>query len=201
MGRDQVEITIGGFGHASFSNKIHHHEDFEQTHFVYRSEAPCFGPIVEMSDIEQTVVLHAFAAEKQGLKKMDAWACEFSPKTHLVTAEVALAEPLDASRPFPNSHFFKDRVVLVQRGNVPLRTKIKYAQDAGALGVIIADTGLCKRFDQNCVPGGDKARGEGFAALDSKEVWSNIHIPAVLIHQDDAAVLLKYLLPEEDKEL
>jgi hypothetical protein len=47
----------------------------------------------------------------------------------------------------------------------------------------------------------DKSRGEGFAALDSKEVWSNVHIPSVIVRKGDADVLLRHLMPEEDKEL
>ena len=35
----------------------------------------------------------------------------------------------------------------------------------GAVGVIIIDDGQCVAYDQHCLPGADKQRGEGFARL------------------------------------
>ena len=46
-----------------------------------------------------------------------------------------------------------NRLVLMERGEVPLVHKAAAAQDAGALGVIVTDMGNCTAFDQFCSPG------------------------------------------------
>ena len=57
---------------------------------------------------------------------------------------------------FRNARAAHHRIVLVERGGVPLVDKVLRAQAAGALGVLITDTGYCKSFDQFCSAGADK---------------------------------------------
>lgn len=137
------------------------------------------------------------SAEQQPLT-FDVWASHFSPRAFHVSAEIVRAEPLDASTPLRNAAQVKDRVVLVARGGVPFVFKTHYAQAAGALGVVIADVNdSCRgRFDQQCVPGGDKSRGEGFAAQDRHALWEQNRIPCVLVLHADAQRLLELVPPE-----
>ena len=44
---------------------------------------------------------------------------------------------------------------------------------AGAVALIIVDDGRCEKFDETCVRGGSKARGEGFASTDGN-VWEDL---------------------------
>ncbi|TYZ68113.1 hypothetical protein PybrP1_000764, partial [[Pythium] brassicae (nom. inval.)] len=136
--------------------------------------------------------------EQQQQLAFDVWASHFSPRAFHVSAEMVRAEPLDASTPLRNAAQVKDRVVLVARGGVPFVFKAHYAQAAGALGIVIADVNdSCHgRFDQQCVPGGDKSRGEGFAAQDRHALWEQNRIPCVLVLHADAHRLLE-LVPRE----
>ena len=74
--------------------------------------------------------------------------------------------------------------------------KAKYAQDAGALGLIISDSqGQCDHsFDQLCSEGADKGNGEGFGAQDAPELWKDIKIPTVLIRKHDSEVFMPSFL-------
>merc|ERR1712224_465902 len=90
------------------------------------------------------------------------------------------------------------RIVVTMRGQCALLHMVRTAQQLGALGVIIVDDGECKsKFDQHCVPGADKSRGEGFARLDRSDLWEHIHIPHVLMHWEDADQMLHLLLGTE----
>jgi hypothetical protein len=108
------------------------------------------------------------------------------------SVELIKADPFDASSPLLNVEEVKGRIVLVERGKVPLVFKVHFAQEVGALGVVIADLkGSCKdKFDQRCVPGADQSRGEGFGAQDNHELWQKNHIPCVLLHQAPAKKIL-----------
>ena len=86
-----------------------------------------------------------------------------SPKAYHVSAEMVVADPpmLDGTAgedgsAFRNARAAHHRIVLVERGGVPLVDKVLRAQAAGALGVLITDTGYCKSFDQFCSAGADK---------------------------------------------
>jgi hypothetical protein len=48
------------------------------------------------------------------------------------------------------------RIVLVERGGVPIVDKALAAQAAGALGVVVTDTGDCTTFNQVCSAGASK---------------------------------------------
>ncbi|KAF1328563.1 Immunoglobulin-like fold, partial [Globisporangium splendens] len=153
-----------------------------------------------LSDVDEKIVLHKSSEdEKDGSAvtgseiSFDVWSAHYSPRAFHVSSEIVRADPLDASTPLRNADQAKDRIVLVSRGLVPFVFKVHYAQLAGALGVIIADVNdTCHgRFDQRCVPGGDKSRGEGFAAQDRHVLWEQNRIPCVLALREASHQLLE----------
>lgn len=52
---------------------------------------------------------------------------------------------------------------------------------AGAIALVIIDDGRCLRFDEMCVRGGNKARGEGFANTDAEDLWNHGSLLTVLV--------------------
>lgn len=164
-------------------------------------------PRIVLSDVHERVVIETEAltpsadtsartvepSSSESTSTFDVWASHFSPRAFHVSSELVLADPLDASTPLRNAAVVKDRVVIVARGAVPFVFKAHYAQEAGALGVIIADVNdTCRgQFDQQCVPGADKNRGEGFAAQDQHALWEQNRIPCVLALQDASQRLLE----------
>ncbi|GMF57559.1 unnamed protein product [Phytophthora fragariaefolia] len=155
-------------------------------------------PRVLLSDVrEQVQLLSSNGSEGVAPveRLFEAWSSHHSPRLFDVSAELVLADPPDASQPLRNAPAARDRVVLAVRGGVPFVFKLHFAQRAGALGLIIADAdGVCGGgFDQSCVPGADKRRGEGFAAQERHDLWRENHIPCVLVLQDAAWELLARL--------
>ena len=94
--------------------------------------------------------------------------------------------------PLANAPALAHRIAFMKRGAVPLVVKALAAQRAGALALVVADDGDCDGLDQYCVPGGDRARGEGFARLDLPRPWLDLHIPVLLVLADDAAHILEH---------
>ena len=45
----------------------------------------------------------------------------------------------------------KGKIAVIQRGGIPIVSKVQHAQRLGAVGVLIVDNGTCKTFDQACV--------------------------------------------------
>ncbi|KAK1942402.1 hypothetical protein P3T76_005901 [Phytophthora citrophthora] len=152
-------------------------------------------PHVILSDVRQQVQILS-SNSNEGSREVEhtfeAWSGHHSPRLFDVSAELVLADPPDASQPLRNAHAVRDRVLLAVRGGAPFVFKLHYAQRAGALGLIIADAnGSCAGgFDQSCVPGADKRRGEGFAARERHVLWSQAHIPSVLVLKEAAQKLL-----------
>ncbi|KAL4117563.1 hypothetical protein PRIC2_011552 [Phytophthora ramorum] len=155
-------------------------------------------PHVLLSDIKEQLQVLSSNTSEGGIgveRTFEAWTGHYSPRLFDVSAELVLADPPDASQPLRNAHAVRDRVMLAVRGGVPFVFKLHYAQRAGALGLIIADAnGVCAGgFDQSCVPGSDKRRGEGFGAQDRHALWRRAHIPCVLVLKDAAQELLELL--------
>ena len=122
---------------------------------------------------------------------LPVWVGHYSPRTYTATAEVVVADPPSGNaRPLANTEAVFHRLVIMERGEVPLVDKVAVAQEAGALGVIVTDMGDCTAFDQHCSPGADKSRGEGFGRLDMARPWGRIKIPIVMMLRDDADILL-----------
>lgn len=119
----------------------------------------------------------------------DLWTSHFSPPHFDVAAQLALADPLDASRPTPRT-VAHHRILLARRGGLSFAKKALNAQRAGALALVVFDDGQCDHLDQYCVPGADRARNEGFAALDNARAWRDVRIPVGLILQTSIRTIL-----------
>ena len=124
--------------------------------------------------------------------RADAWLCHWSPPHVSVAAELVAADPLLGDGPLANAPALAHRIAFMKRGAVPFVSKALAAQRAGALALVVADDGDCDGLDQYCVPGGDRARGEGFARLDLPRPWLDVHIPVLLVLADDAAHILEH---------
>ena len=166
-------------GHTSISGPASDHE-------------PCYGPRVIFDDRTEMLEIMVSAVDTDA-HTVPVWAAHYSPRAFkLQNVEVVAAEPFDASTSLSNLEVAAGRVVLVERGAVPLRQKVQNAQRAGAVGVLIIDTSRAcdDQFDQSCCPGGDKANGEGFAAQDKAALWESIMIPSALIRFRDGELLM-----------
>ncbi len=62
---------------------------------------------------------------------------------HEYFADIVYGVPNNGSSPFLNADHLRGNIALVDRGNVGIPIKIKYAQDAGASAVIVVDDGQC----------------------------------------------------------
>jgi len=93
------------------------------------------------------------------------------------------------SRKVLNSHHFKDRIVLIDRGNMGLLDKIDKIQDSEAVGIIIADDGRCREDFSYCGPQAGSAREGGFAVNDNLHRWREVEIPVVLVSTSTAEAL------------
>jgi hypothetical protein len=105
------------------------------------------GPVVTLDDHAQTVT----PRDPRG-GASEVWAAHWSPQRWRTSAELIVADPPLLDAPLVNARAVRQRIVLAERGGVPLVDKVLRAQSAGALGVIITDTGDCTAFDQFCSP-------------------------------------------------
>ena len=71
----------------------------------------------------------------------EAWSASFGGGTGEdgLTAPVVLASPADACAPFTNAAALAGKIALIDRGTCTFVSKVKRAQDAGAVGVIVAN--------------------------------------------------------------
>ena len=107
----------------------------------------------------------------------------FGPQTFDVTGNLVLAmdgslppdSPTNACTPLTNAAQIAGNIALVDRGTCPFVIKVKNAQDAGAIAVVVADT------MPGCPP-------LGMSGVDPM-----ITIPAVRITTDDAATIKSQL--------
>jgi len=107
------------------------------------------------------------------------WPAAHGQKEHSVVAELVYAVPNDASSELVDA--VRGAAVLVDRGAVAIVHKVRRAQEAGAVAVIVADTmGDCDD-DLDCGRLGARAGGMGFAAGDDREPWEHVFVPVVLI--------------------
>lgn len=83
-----------------------------------------------------------------------------------------------------NAEQLTGRVVVVDRGGVPLVEKVLAAQHAGSVAVLIADDGNCTGHYE-CGRAGSPRDG-GFSKRDPWQNWRDVAIPAVLIMKAEA---------------
>jgi len=77
--------------------------------------------------------------------EMTVAAASFGPKAFTLTGDVVVGAPLDACVALTNADAVVGKIALVDRGTCPFADKVKNAQAAGAIGVLVANnspTGL-----------------------------------------------------------
>lgn len=122
-----------------------------------------------------------------------AWTTHWSPKSFTLIGQTSYVAPLLLESEVKNPQNIANKIAIVGRGSIPLVNKIIKLQMAGAKGVIILDSGECKDYNQVCMPGADKIKGEGWAAADMPGPWASVKIPAVLLLRGEEAKLGKCL--------
>lgn len=92
------------------------------------------------------------------------------------------AVPNDASAPLLNAPVVPGRVVLADRGVVPLVDKARYVQRAGGAALILVDaSGDCDESFNCGGTLGSKAPGVGLAAQDDWQEWVDVAIPVLMV--------------------
>ena len=95
-----------------------------------------------------------------------------------------------------NDEDVRGRVAFMKRGGVALCTKVKHAQDAGAIAALIVNTNNCTRKADGLrceEEAADRAVGTGFAKRDPPNFWSEIRIPAFMVSLDDGRRLMRMM--------
>jgi hypothetical protein len=111
---------------------------------------------------------------------VDTWDGFANERDYHAVGEVVYAVPNDGSEPLLNT--VAGAIVMIDRGTVPLVQKVRYAQQAGAEAVVIVDTsGECNEVFDCGGWLGSRSNGAGMASNDGEDVWSDIHIPAVMV--------------------
>lgn len=126
-----------------------------------------------------------FSTEEQEVI-YEGWRCHWSPKDFSVKGQSVWANPYDANTDLINNNIVDGRIVWILRGKSPVISKALRAQAAGAIGIVLVDGGKCTTFDQKCMPGADKSRGEYFAQYDKASYWIDLRIPVILVLLKDA---------------
>ena len=124
---------------------------------------------------------------------VSAWSSYWSPRGFKASGELAdvvFAEPPGSSSSaiqVSNREEVEHRIAVVQRGGVPIVRLALAAQAAGAIAVVVVDSsGRCNgHFDQYCVLGADKTRGEFWAQVDLPRPWLDLRIPTVLVQKEE----------------
>ena len=92
-----------------------------------------------------------------------------------------------------NAHHFRDRIVLVDRGNIGLLDKAVKIQDSEAVGIIIADDGRCRDDFSFCGAQAGSAGDGGYGPYDNENRWKEIDIPVILVTVKTADILRKMM--------
>jgi hypothetical protein len=122
---------------------------------------------------------------------LDAWSSHWSPKAFTVIGKAVYANPIWLDNDVKHPEALVDKIVIANRGSVPMALKAMRVQAAGGKGLIVIDDGPCKEFDQVCIAGSDKSRGEPWGRYDMGDYWKNLRIPVVLIRRGDERILGK----------
>mmetsp|Transcript_24567 Transcript_24567/g.40951 ORF Transcript_24567/g.40951 Transcript_24567/m.40951 type:complete len:223 (-) Transcript_24567:96-764(-) len=92
-----------------------------------------------------------------------------------------------------NAHQFTNRIVLVDRGKVPILDKIEKIIRSAAVGIIIADDGRCNESFSYCGPRAGSVAEGGFAAYDSEQRWGDLDIPVMIVTVQTADTLRRMM--------
>ena len=116
---------------------------------------------------------------------VNAWTSHWSPKSFTIIGKAVYANPILLDSDVRRPETVVDKIVIASRGRVPLAHKAKRVQAAGGKGLIVIDDGLCEEYDQACVAGSDKSRGEAWGRYDMPEHWKDLRIPVILLRRGD----------------
>ncbi|KAH9108250.1 hypothetical protein LEN26_014136 [Aphanomyces euteiches] len=111
------------------------------------------------------------------------WDSRYNPSDYHVQGEIAYAVPNTASDDLFNIHQLEGRIVLVDRGDVPILEKVERVQEAGGIAVVLVDDGECSDGFE-CGSLGSRST-HNFLEQDDSFRWNHIVIPVVLILHDD----------------
>ncbi len=92
-----------------------------------------------------------------------------------------------------NAHEFENRIVLVDRGLVPMMEKVLRIQKAGAAGIVIADDGTCNEMFTFCGHRIGSVQEGGFSTTDDEKEWKKIVIPVFLISKASATKIKGFM--------
>ncbi|KAL0280067.1 UNVERIFIED_CONTAM: hypothetical protein PYX00_001470 [Menopon gallinae] len=96
-----------------------------------------------------------------------------------VTGKVGIAEPLRACDTLVNADHLKDRIIIIERGDCMFISKVRKAEEAGALAAIVVDN----------TPGTSWMTTSMFGM--SGDGKNDVTIPSVFLFYQDASVLMK----------
>ncbi|RHY82967.1 hypothetical protein DYB35_013022 [Aphanomyces astaci] len=99
------------------------------------------------------------------------------------SVDIVYAVPNTALDDLYNGHQVDGRLVLVDRGDVPIADKARRVQEAGGTGMVVVDSGECGAAFACGVLG--SPRQNGFLEQDEWVKWRDMHIPVVLVLQPD----------------
>uniref|UniRef100_A0AC34FLJ6 PA domain-containing protein n=1 Tax=Panagrolaimus sp. ES5 TaxID=591445 RepID=A0AC34FLJ6_9BILA len=102
--------------------------------------------------------------------------------TSSVIGSLALASPLQSCSPLKNARQLEGKIVLVRRGGCMFQEKARFAQTAGAIGVIVADNQEDSSF----------ATAPLFSMSGDLSVEDDIKIPVVLLFNLEVQKLLNH---------
>ncbi|GMI38763.1 hypothetical protein TeGR_g1306 [Tetraparma gracilis] len=121
--------------------------------------------------------------------KVEAWAGWWSPRGFRASGEMQDVEWREGEGlQVENAGEVAHRVGVVERGagGAPLVRLALAVQRAGGVAAVVVDRGgLCGTFDQYCVLGADKGRGELWGEVDLAKPWLDLRVPVVLVRGDD----------------
>lgn len=106
-----------------------------------------------------------------------------------VTARVSLTEPLRACETLANPERLKGRIAVIERGDCIFVNKVRRAEEAGAIAVIVVDN----------TPGSSAMTSSIFAM--SGDGNNDVSIPAIFLFYEDASHLLKAIVENPSLEV
>lgn len=128
------------------------------------------------------------------VSEFEVWDCHWSPRVFKVTAEVMWSSPPLSDRlTSDDMSRHVGKIVVTRRGRVPIVVKAQNLQRSGAIAVLVVDDEreLCTAFNQRCMAGADKSKGERFAVHDHSKAWESVRIPVLLIKAGDTDSFLE----------
>ncbi|KAJ1430401.1 hypothetical protein B484DRAFT_448933 [Ochromonadaceae sp. CCMP2298] len=100
---------------------------------------------------------------------------------HVIGELVYCVPNFAESKRVMNPHQFINRIVLVDRGRIPILEKLQKIMLTDASGIIIADDGRCNDEFTFCGHRAGSAAEGGFSPYDSEELWNDLEIPVMMV--------------------